>query len=230
MLFDRLGGDEDDVIWEDLVSSLYHQGSVYSASFVALPLLADVAMGRRPGDGMYALCLAGSIVAAEEQEHPRGYVLSKYPQVIAELRPLTERAIGGDCLGAHGLDYLEQLQLLLAFEGVPVWGAELSRMTYEVVCPACSSPLEIDVSPPECGVRRRDSDLVSFNSPRPTDGQGRPVPPDELNELAARLHGLAVGAGEDAAAEALTLIFGHAPCPNCGTVFSIPQQIEAGTP
>lgn len=49
-LFDEIGDPElADEAWEDLWASLYHQGSVYTASFAALPVLTDIAAGRKPG-------------------------------------------------------------------------------------------------------------------------------------------------------------------------------------
>ena len=49
-LFARLdGGPGDKDVWADLWSSLCHQGTVYDASFAALPLLTDIATGRAPG-------------------------------------------------------------------------------------------------------------------------------------------------------------------------------------
>jgi hypothetical protein len=50
-LLDKVGDpDLADVAWEELWASLYHQGSVYTASFAALPVLADIATGRKPGN------------------------------------------------------------------------------------------------------------------------------------------------------------------------------------
>ena len=59
-LFEGIGDPEAaDIAWEDLWASLCHEGTVYTASFAALPVLADIATGRKPGARGQALGLAG---------------------------------------------------------------------------------------------------------------------------------------------------------------------------
>ena len=55
-LFERLGREPNDEAWRDLWSRLCHQGSVYSASFASLPLLAELG-GKVGMDGDNALLL-----------------------------------------------------------------------------------------------------------------------------------------------------------------------------
>lgn len=89
-LFEDVGDPEvADVAWEDLWAFLCHQGMVYTASFAALPVLADIATGRKPGASGQALVLAGRIVAEEQQLHEPGYVQARYPAAVRELHRLT---------------------------------------------------------------------------------------------------------------------------------------------
>ncbi|MET9088611.1 hypothetical protein ABZX77_43180 [Streptomyces sp. NPDC004237] len=69
-LFDEVGDPElADVGWEELWASLYHQGLVYTASFAALPVLAEIATGRKRGGRWQALGLAGRTLVEEQQLH-----------------------------------------------------------------------------------------------------------------------------------------------------------------
>lgn len=136
-LFDEVGDPElADVAWEELWSSLYHQGSVYTASFATLPLLADIATGRKPGNRWQALALAGRVVVGERQLHEPGYVQARCPAVINELHQLTldhptARPFEGD-----EDDFLYWLEHLLAFEESPCGGtACAARRT-----PWCAPP------------------------------------------------------------------------------------------
>src|SRR3954466_14059578 len=58
-----LSPDSRDV-WYELGSRLCHQGSVYSASFVTLPVLVDMAEQWKPKDRSHPIGLAAEILAA----------------------------------------------------------------------------------------------------------------------------------------------------------------------
>ncbi|WP_445277460.1 hypothetical protein [Streptomyces sp. DSM 41033] len=60
-LLDQIASEPSPERWNDLWSALCHQGSVYSASFAALPWLADVANGDDREQAVSALNLAGAI-------------------------------------------------------------------------------------------------------------------------------------------------------------------------
>ncbi|MFJ9760812.1 hypothetical protein [Streptomyces sp. NPDC101149] len=49
----------------------------------------------------------------------------------------------------------------------------------------------------------------------------------DLPPLAARLYQLAAHAGQPAAAERLTRLFGRTTCPDCASDFSVPDQVVA---
>ncbi|MEV6155753.1 hypothetical protein AB0L53_35975 [Nonomuraea sp. NPDC052129] len=230
-LFEEVGDPElAPNAWHELWSSLCHQGTVYPASFAALPVLADIATGRLPGDQQSASALAGQIVNGERQLHRPGYCRERYPAAIDELhrmilRHLTEEPFEGD-----GLDYLYPLEGLLAFEGVPVWSECLLPNLHDVICPSCSESLEIDLyQGSDLGTRRRDPRTsvrkLTFKGPPLTNV--RPAAPADLQPLASRLYRMAVKAGQAEAAEQLTHLFGRTTCPNCEADLSVPEQIEA---
>lgn len=58
-LLDRIASEPNAERWSNLWSALCHQGSVYSASFAALPWLADVAGSDDREQAVSALNLAG---------------------------------------------------------------------------------------------------------------------------------------------------------------------------
>ncbi|MCF6525027.1 hypothetical protein [Streptomyces sp. JJ36] len=218
--------------WEELWSSLCHQGTVYPASFLALPLLADIAASRRPGDQHQAIALAGRIVAGANRLHQSGYVRTRYPEAFGELHRAALHHLRKGRFDSEETDCLHLLQDLLAFEGVPVWDDCLLPGLHDVVCPCCSASLELDFCEEQPGTRRRDPEeqvrRLNFKGPAPA-----PIRPAGLSELrppAPRLHRLAVHAGQPAAAEHLTRLFGRTTCPDCDEEFSVPPQIEAQVP
>lgn len=230
-LFEEVGDPElAPNAWHELWSRLCHQGTVYPASFAALPVLADIATGRLPGDQRSASALAGHIVNGERQLHRRGYCRERFPTTIGELHRITLRYLTEEPFEGNGLDYLYPLEALLAFEGVPVWSECLLPDLHDVICPSCSECLEIDLYQSSgFGTRYRDphASVRKLNFKGPTLTSVRPAAPADLQPLASRLYRMAVKAGQAGAAEQLTHLFGRTTCPNCEADLSVPEQIEA---
>ncbi|MEU0564658.1 hypothetical protein ABZ297_04550 [Nonomuraea sp. NPDC005983] len=230
-LFEEVGDPElAPNAWHELWSSLCHQGTVYPASFAALPVLADIASSRMPGDQRAAISLAGRIVAEETQLHRPGYCRQRYPAEIDELHRIVQRHLTEEPFEGDEHDYLYPLEDLLAFEGVPVWSECLLPNLHDVICPSCSECLEIDLHhSPDPGTRRRDphESVRKLNFKGPTVTGIRPAEPADLQPLASRLYRMAVKAGQAAAAEHLTYLFGRTTCPACTVDFSVAEQIES---
>lgn len=229
-LFDEIGDPElADEAWEELWASLYHQGSVYTASFAALPVLTDIATGRKRGGSWQALGLAGRIVVEEQQLHEPGYVQARFPAAINELHQLTQKHVLARAFEGDKNDVLYWLEHLLAFEGVPIWRRNLRIAEYPVVCPSCALSLEIDLSCKLRGTRRRDPNahfrVVGREGPILTEARRAAL--TDLPPLASRLHSLAVRAGQSAAADHLAHLFGRTTCPDCASEFSVAEQIAA---
>ncbi|MFC1417622.1 hypothetical protein [Streptacidiphilus cavernicola] len=229
-LFEDVGDPEAaDVAWEDLWASLCHQGTVYTASFASLPVLADIATGRKPGASGQALGLAGRIVAEEHQLHEPGYVQARYPAAVRELHQLTLEIVVATRFEGDADDFLFCLEDLLAFEGVPVWRHRLRRDEHGVSCPACAQSLWIDLTSAPAGTRRRDPGrsfrVVGREGPLLTGVH--PSAPGDLPPLAHRLRDLAVRAGQSEAAEHLLHLFGRTTCPDCASDFAVSDQVAA---
>ncbi|WP_139238089.1 hypothetical protein [Streptomyces pini] len=205
-LFDRLtGGREDERVWHDLWSALCHQGTVYEASYAALPLLADIAAGRAPGDRRQAVLMAGLIVA-EADAARRSHHASR----ITELASVAHACLS-DVPAAEPETFVYLAQSLLAFEGVPVWSSRLDLLLeeFEVECPECEAAV--------CVLPGEYADEC--------DTELHPASPDGLTGIGARVHAMALGAGRREVADWATRLFGHATCPECETRFGISENV-----
>ena len=219
-LFARLGGADDEQVWNELWSALCHQGSVYAASWAAMPILADIAAGRAPGEPIQAVLMAGLIVTdPDEACHTR------YGDEIAELLGAARSLLNGPQEDAGTFVWL--LQSLLALEGVPVWSEALEGLVneeYEIECPDCSSGLFVAF-----GAYGYFTSAGDYAGSRAGNTEGRtaliPATPGQLDGVSARVHTAALDAGYPEVAEGVRYLFGRASCPDCGTGFSIADEV-----
>ncbi|MEU5881827.1 hypothetical protein [Spirillospora sp. NPDC047279] len=219
-MLDRLVPDEKAEVWSDLSSAILHQGTVYSASFAALPRLTEVAREWAPADRLWPLSLAGGIVAGADQNHGLGDVRAEHAAEIAELYRLAEEtlaAVGGE---VRDYDFLGLLQSILAFENVPVWSERLTQLIsgeFELYCEDCDGVLHIILDNP-----RPYLYLIGGNEEgEDAEGEVVPVAPGELEPVARRLYLAAEAAGRTKIMALLLLLFGTAACPGCGQGFQV---------
>ncbi|WP_051740023.1 hypothetical protein [Kitasatospora sp. MBT66] len=213
-LFERLGAEPNDEAWSDLWSRLCHQGSVYSASFAALALLAD--LGSEAGkDGDNALVLAGAIAEAADDD-----ARDQHGAPIERLRTLAHARIRRPAEPAF---YVSLLQTAMALDGVPVWSSALEGLadgSVEVFCPECEMGVFVSIG--EAGYFSAVGDW------EPGDPEGSPLraaAPADLSGPARMLFDAAGEAGIDTVAVALTYLFGEGTCGECGADFSIAEQV-----
>lgn len=208
---------ESDEAWTELWSRLCHQGTVYPASFAALPVLAD--MAARAGDGGYvpALHLAAAIVASDDGPPERFEARATFSAEVQSMRGIAERCLG---LAEDDTEFVFGLAALMAFEDGGPWQRDLT----------CLPDCELSLECPECG----EEVTIVFEEPPfllegPTDASHLPTaviarqPPagsveDRLIEL-TRQH------GRDALIEPLLTLFGDATCPSCGAAFALPSAL-----
>ncbi|WP_157878447.1 hypothetical protein [Streptomyces chattanoogensis] len=205
-LFARLaGGQEDEKVWHELWSALCHQGTVYEASYAAVPVLADIATGRAPGERKQAVCMAG-LTVAEADTAQRACYASQITELTLAAR---------DCLPEVPADEPETFvylaQSLLAFENVPLWSQRLELLIeeFEAECPECEALTCILLGEyaDEC-----DTEL-------------HPASPDELTGVGARLHTMARAAGQDQVADWVRRLYGQVTCSECETRFVISESV-----
>jgi hypothetical protein len=222
-LFARLGGTEDDEVWQELWGSLCHQGSVYDASWAAMPVLADIARGRAPGGPVHAVTMAG-LISTDPDEECR----ERYAHEIRELLDVARRLRADPSQDAHTFVYLQMA--VLAFEDDEgVWAEALEGVNseeYDVECPECEDGLFVAFG--SYGVFTSAGDYVTGAGKENAEGRTELIPatPDELDGIGARLHGEAVEFGQTEVATALTYVFGKASCPSCEAVFTVSEEIE----
>ena len=123
-LLDR--GDTDErAVWEELWSRLCHQGTVYTASYAALPRLAELATRRDPSGFVEPLFLATCIIASTDGPETDVEVRTRYADTIRVLHEVAERLVP---LAGDDTDFLYRVQALLATEGGGKWSSRLDAL------------------------------------------------------------------------------------------------------
>lgn len=202
--------------WDELWGLLYHQGTVYPASYAAIPILADIAERHAPTGHNMALYLAAAIVASGGPSDP-AVVRQQHSDSLRRLRDLAERQLA---LASGDVDFVYRLEALMAFEDGDVWQRNLANFAngeLELECPGCGEPLLLNLDGPPFR-------LINFfdGSIAPTHVQ--PVEPGEAT-VEGRLLALARAHGRFEVAGKLPVLFGRATCPSCTTAFDIPSVL-----
>lgn len=226
-LLKAAGPDPEGPAWNELWSRLCHQGTVYPASYAALPALAEKARQLTATDRTMPLLLAASIVASTDRPHGTPDPKDAYAAEIAELIELVERALRHPSLTGSPDRYVELLEAQLAFEGVEVWGEELHGLSgeeFEVPCPMCEA--ENFVVFGEYG-HFSTTDGFYMNETAGHRGELQPADPSLLEGLAKRLHARALADGQHEVANKLTYVFGSAYCAECDALFRVDHAIVA---
>ncbi|MFR9724804.1 hypothetical protein ACL02R_15790 [Streptomyces sp. MS19] len=220
-LLDRITAERDALLWNDLWSALCHQGSVYPASFAALPWLSATAGGEDREQAVHALVLAGAIVAGAG-----GPVRTEYAAEITNLL-----AAAGACLATatDRAGYTGLLGAVLGLEGAAGWSEDLAAglgdEEYEVPCPACDAGLSVVLG--ERGFFCADG-WEALPGHEDTTRPLVPTAPEDLAGMGRRLYDMTLGDGQHEVARLLTHVFGRAVCPGCGTGFPVADRIGAG--
>ncbi|GAB4004816.1 hypothetical protein [Nocardioides ultimimeridianus] len=208
-LLDRaeVGGDE---VWGELWSRLCHQGTVYPASYAALPRLAALAEAGEPAGRVEPLLLAGSIIASTDGQATTAVdVRTEYADAIDVLHDIAERAVprAGD-----DTDFLFRVQALTALEGGSTWGHRLEALAaqeVELACRRCGEQLLIDLEDSPAVVRGFDDASIGTRTLSPAD-------PSRLSASEARAYELATAHGRTQVAGWMLELFGWFECPGCG--------------
>lgn len=232
-LLASLSPDPPSDVWHELWSRLYHQGSVYSASFAAVPVMADIAEQWNPGDRSQLISLAACILAAKDI--PGACPDDMLPSVDA-VAPRFQRMCR-ETLAATGLsanDFIYVLQAARSLEGDRFWGEELDHLAsgeFPGICPSCGVDLYLVIG--EHGIFTTAEDwVVRSGKPGPSPIEVRPgikrtsIEPNEgtLPEIGQWLHETAQGAQQHYVARWIRHIFGTSECPVCKQPF---QALDA---
>lgn len=197
--------------WDDVWSHLCHQGTVYTASYAALPLLTEIAERHPPAGYVAALDLASGIVASTDG--PREYLDARrhWADTLDRLHDLARRNLP---LAADDTEFIYGLQALLAFENGGVWQRQLNHVAdgeLPVECPHCNEFLLLDLDGP-------DYLLSNYSDASVAPTRVQVVEPRQ-DSLEGHILNEARNQGRDLIAEKLTVVFGTLVCPNCETPF-----------
>jgi hypothetical protein len=222
-LLHQLVPDPEAEVWNALWSRLCHQGTVYSASFAALPHLLQSAQEWTPDQRTMVISLAGAIAVSRDVAGQR-----QAPDAQLEPTLLQLERLALETLSAPGLppsDFIYVAQSVLAFQGDTLWGDQLDGLVsgeFDGLCPSCDSDLYLVVGQygffvtPEEWVNRPSAKRLPIN---------RAAVP-ALSGVGRWLYEQAVTAGQTTVAEWLLYLFGTTACPNCSHQVSVVACVE----
>lgn len=204
-------GDTDERgVWEELWSRLCHQGTVYTASYAALPRLAELATRRDPAGFVEPLFLATCIIASTDGPESEAAVRTRYADAIHVLHGVAQRLLQ---MAGDDTDFVYRVQALLATEGSGVWGSRLDALAdqeLELACRNCGEQLLISLERSPAPVRQFDDAEAGTTSMVP-------AAPSGLTGSEARAYELAVAHGRPGLAGQMLEMFGVFECPSCHT-------------
>jgi len=186
-----------DVLWD----RLYHQGSVFSASFAALP----------------------DIVRIASQFDLGSPTRSRYQKEIDTLVRLIEEDLQQPNLSR--MDFTHLLCNMLPLKGYVLWKDIFEYFGYEWVgyygcCRNCDA--EIDVYTTE------NSAIAEIKKSRTEKQQTilQPRSPESLTGIVRWLYETAKDRGMNSVVQKVTYMMGTGFCPECGTLFEVPELME----
>jgi hypothetical protein len=235
-LLNNLTPDPTDEVWGELWSRICHQGSVNSASFAALPALADAAGRWQPRQRAQPLALAGCILASEDcrNNDSRNLVedfFQKYRSVVRRLQELCQESLVQPGLSKEDFIYL--LQAARAFDGDEVWGRKLGELAggeFSGICPHCGVDLYLVIG--KYGYFATAEDWVSPGK-IPGTVQVRPdvkiaqIEPAHgiLHPTGQWIYDCCIAAEQGDLAECINYLFGISTCTACGEKFVLQEAL-----
>jgi hypothetical protein len=221
-LLAQLSPDSESEVWSELWSCLCHQGSVYSASFAALPALANAAARWHPKNRLQPLMLAASILSSNDV-HSHASVASPDKGLVTHFRELCEESLA--CPQIRRDDFIYLLQSTCSFEGNHFWGRQLDQLVngeFSGVCPYCATDLYIVIGKygffisAEEWVRRSKTRRAAI---APNEG--------EMPMVGQRMVELAGAADQEEVESWIKHVFGTSECPACVRLLSVADAIAA---
>jgi len=206
-------------VWGELWSRLCHQGTVYSASYAAIPWLAIMASGQPLAALVPPVLLAAGIIASGDGPEGTSLVRSRYAQQIRHFSTIAQVSLG---LAEEPVDFVYALQSLAVFEDLGVWQRTVDRLVdgeFEAECPTCSDHLYLEVGDGRPFVTTDPDAPAECGTPM------TPPNPDQLAESEERLLHLALQHNQLEVAAWLLPLFGQATCPSCRTSFEVPTAL-----
>ncbi len=197
--------------WDDLWSHLCHQGTVYTASYAAMPTLSAMCLRQEPRGYMAPLQLVGSILASNDAPEGAELMRAKYTTAVGNLRGVAERCLER---AKDDVEFIYGLETLAAFEGRGVWSRNLGYLADGEVPVDCISGgvnLLVDMEELPATVTCWD---VSRHATAVE-------PTEKLGPAEQRFLSLAMANKRPVVAAKLRYLFGSVTCPECRSAFPI---------
>ena len=198
----------DTAVWQELWGRLCHQGTVYEASFLAIPSLARIARSAKPAAYSQPLNLLASIAGSTDVSGTPD-TRERYADVLASCLPA---AAAYAAEAADDTDFCFALSVVSGLRGDRAWHQLLTYVADGEAfgaCPGCSASLQLslDTDPPR----------VSLFGEDPPDGPEFVLAePATINGLAAEFLAMAEGHSRGNVTKRLLAILGGGHCPACG--------------
>jgi hypothetical protein len=247
-LLEELKNSRDPEILDELWQRLCHQGSVYSASFAALPELVKIAEQWHPSnDCLNIISLATSILTGEDGDNLRrpsrgveseesqewtttsdridinSPTRDRYQTEIDTLLRLSQTYLQQPNLSLNTFVYL--LSWIVKLKGYHLWGEALEYFALSGYgwggdCDRCGEFIYIHTT-----------DESAIAEVEKTDSQTlqtflAPAPTESLTGIARWLYDSACDRGFDLVAQKITYILGTGSCPQCGADFQVPKLMN----
>jgi len=191
--------------WNDLWSHLCHQGTVYTASYAALPTLVDMCLRHEPRGYVAPLQLVASILASNDAPEGAEQLRGRYAAETSRLHDFAERCAER---ATDDIEFAYAVETLAAFEDRGVWSRNLGYLAdgeLQRECHRCSAHLLIELDELPATV------TVWTEQHAPTIVR----PKHALDPYERRLVALAEGSGRPRVVERLPYVFGTLVCPEC---------------
>jgi hypothetical protein len=221
-LLARVAAGDDPDAWYDLWSCLCHQGTVYSASFAALPELLAIAERASSAERVQPLQLAGAIVASKDVQGSR----ADFARDLPKLLPCFDEIASNTLLSKPALSELEFLYVLqaaLAFREVVPWNTMLDRLPdgeLDGECGRCGAVIVVRLDDSGASVGSEESSEDPTNRLAPAD-------PGRLSSMSRWMLETARSAGHLVLASRLLQLFATGPCPACGRIGCVEEWVAA---
>jgi hypothetical protein len=245
-LLEELEATKDPEILDELWNRLYHQGSVYSASFAAVPYLIRIAEQWPPSDRLSILHLAVSILTGEDDDNlVRLYNSFRTEEVRDTWKTTSDRiALNSptrinyqseiDALLRLTAENLQELDLSeqdftylliwrVALQGDLLWSQALECFALCAIygdCDRCGATIDICIN--------QDSGVAEIETRNGQKHQTtlQPPQPEELTGIARSPYETARDRGYDLLATRIIYILSTGTCPQCGASFRVPELLQ----
>jgi hypothetical protein len=200
--------------WDEIFSALCHQGTVYTASYAAVPHLVRIGATAPWPDQIMFWSFVGGVAVSQDAAPVPDDLREAYLQALVQAEELTLVCIG------PGLDDATGLTLLIALAGIrrlPAIEEALHWLKDEeivVTCPRCHSNLLVSTADVPFFVEESDLVLALGTS---AEMKAPPAPHPELRQLAR----LARSAGLVDLEHRIDALARGARCPTCQLEISL---------